>query len=36
MPEIEYLTPQEWADVLVKNAKPDAMAEALRAGQYWS
>jgi SAM-dependent methyltransferase len=36
MPEIEYLTPQEWADVLVKDAQPDAMAEALRAGKYWS
>ncbi len=35
MPEIEYLTPQEWADVLVKDARPDAMAEALRAGKYW-
>jgi SAM-dependent methyltransferase len=36
MPEIEYLTPQEWADVLVKDARPDVMAEALQAGQYWS
>ena len=36
MPEIAYLTPQEWADVLVKNAKPDVMAAALRAGKYWS
>jgi hypothetical protein len=36
MPEIEYLTPQEWAEVLVKDARPDVMAEALRAGKYWS
>ena len=36
MPEIEYLTPQEWADVLVKDARPDAIAEALRTGKYWS
>ena len=36
MPEIEYLTPQEWADVLVKDARPDVMAEALQAGKYWS
>lgn len=36
MPDIEYLTPQEWADVLVKNAQPDMMAEALRTGRYWS
>jgi SAM-dependent methyltransferase len=36
MAEIGYLTPQEWAGVLVKDAKPDVMAQALREGKYWS
>ena len=35
MPDIGYLTPQQWADVLVKNTKPDVAAETLLAGKHW-
>jgi SAM-dependent methyltransferase len=36
MAEIGYLTPQGWADVLVKDAQPDRLARSLQSGQYWS
>ena len=38
MTEIGYLTPQGWADLLVRNAQPDLMARTLRSGghQAWT
>jgi len=36
MTEIGYLTPQGWADILVKDARPDVLAKTLGRGEHQS